>query len=336
MTPLEIDTFVFERSSQQIRQGGWILAGGVGFMCLGLFGLVIALVSRIDDIALHSMSTVPMTMGVLLAMSGWVLSRGPRRVVVTGQSLTIEEASRTRQLLWSDLGWANVGTLVGGQKSITIYDKNGRTFASLSQTLSDFDDLVAAVMSRAKQQPQIASGIQSKKSRRNSLLMAGFAVFMLFAAGFIAWETRENLRGTKLLASDGIDGEGIIDSLEIAPNGVTKRINYTVKNAAGASGSRNVEIEPAYYDELQRTQVTTIPVTYVEQEPGISRLKQGEVIDHDFAKTPAGGFGLATGGLILSLFFLASAALMWNGWDIDLDSKTGKITIKRYGEAAKP
>jgi len=26
-----------------------------------------------------------------------------------------------------------------------------------------------------------------------------------------------------------------------------------------------------------------------------------------------------------------AAALQWRGWDIDLDSKTGKISIKRFG-----
>jgi hypothetical protein len=33
----------------------------------------------------------------------------------------------------------------------------------------------------------------------------------------------------------------------------------------------------------------------------------------------------------ICLFLLVGAGLQWNGWDIDLDSKTGKISIKRFG-----
>jgi hypothetical protein len=34
---------------------------------------------------------------------------------------------------------------------------------------------------------------------------------------------------------------------------------------------------------------------------------------------------------LISLFLMAAAVLQWRGWDIDLDSKTRKISIKQFG-----
>ena len=34
---------------------------------------------------------------------------------------------------------------------------------------------------------------------------------------------------------------------------------------------------------------------------------------------------------VMSLFFLVVSVLMWRGLDIDMDSKTGRVSIKRFG-----
>ena len=49
------------------------------------------------------------------------------------------------------------------------------------------------------------------------------------------------------------------------------------------------------------------------------------------AITVLGGYGMSAVGLVVGLFFLGASVLQWRGWDIDLDSKTGKISIKRFG-----
>ncbi|HUQ67925.1 MAG TPA: hypothetical protein VM165_00290, partial [Planctomycetaceae bacterium] len=73
------------------------------------------------------------------------------------------------------------------------------------------------------------------------------------------------------------------------------------------------------------------PVKYVPTEPAVSRLITGEVVSKDLSESPAvmKGLSLVLGGLCL-LFFIA-AALQWYGWDIDLDSRSGKLSIKRFG-----
>ncbi len=58
----------------------------------------------------------------------------------------------------------------------------------------------------------------------------------------------------------------------------------------------------------------------------ISRLQHGEIFDDDFMKSPAGGYGLSALAALMCIFFFGAAALQWKGWDIDLDSKTGKIS----------
>jgi hypothetical protein len=105
-----------------------------------------------------------------------------------------------------------------------------------------------------------------------------------------------------------------------------------ITNDAGVSGSRKAELDPEYYQELTAAEATTVSVKFVPAEPGISRLLDGEVIDEDFTKTPTGGYGLAVMGALLSLFLVVAGVMQLKGWDIDMDSKTGKISIKRFGE----
>ena len=107
-------------------------------------------------------------------------------------------------------------------------------------------------------------------------------------------------------------------------------MEYRVIGAGGPAGTRNVEVEPAYWDRLEG--VKTVPVIYVPAEPGISRLASGQVRENDFTKTPTGGFGLAALGGLLALFLLGASPFIWNGWDFSQDTKTRKWLLKRYGK----
>ena len=174
--------------------------------------------------------------------------------------------------------------------------------------------------------------IRRRKARKSAVLMAGFASIMILVAAFIAWMTYEEQRTAKLLETDAIEGVATIDRLFVAPNGFTTRVEYSCANEAGETGSRNAEIEPAYHAELTAAGAQTIPVVFVPSEPAISRLRRGEIIEDDFLKTPVGGYGLAVLATVMCLGLLGVAALQWNGWDFGHDSKTGKFSIKRFGE----
>jgi hypothetical protein len=151
-----------------------------------------------------------------------------------------------------------------------------------------------------------------------------------FASGFIAWKTHENQRALRLLAEHGEPGEAEIIRRFVAPNGITKRVEYKVTNSAGLTATRNVEVEPSYWDRLEGAK--SIAVIWVPNEPSASRLALGEAKDREFTNTPAGGYGLAALGGLLGAFLLVASPFMWNGWDLAHDAKSRKWSLKRYGK----
>jgi hypothetical protein len=168
--------------------------------------------------------------------------------------------------------------------------------------------------------------ILRKKARRNAALAFVIGLFMSFGCAFVAWETREEQRASRLLEEKGQPGEGEIVRRFVAPNGVTKRLEYRV----AGSGIRNVEVEPVHWNRLESAK--SVPVIYVPDEPGISRLVRGEVRDKEFTKTPAGGYGMAALCGAMALFLLGASPFMWNGWDLAHDTKNRKWSLKRYGK----
>ena len=75
--------------------------------------------------------------------------------------------------------------------------------------------------------------------------------------------------------------------------------------------------------------VQTVPVVYVPDDPGISRLAFGEEEERDPFKQLGIGYGLPAVAAVVGLFILASAPFLWRGWDIKMDSKSGRISIRR-------
>ena len=171
MTQYNNSVFAFERSARQRFLGILMLTGGAGLVCVGMAGFALVLVIQASQLSLHLLSTMPTTMGVLLGMSGWVINRGARRVVASNQGLHIEDARGIQKHLWTDLGWAQLGSVgLANQKLLTIFDKTGKPIASLSQSLQDFDHLVDIVKSRQANQPDsIASQIRSGKARKSAV-----------------------------------------------------------------------------------------------------------------------------------------------------------------------
>lgn len=328
------EDFVFERSEDQRRRGRWMLIAGLGAGVLSLVGLGFSLVSRVDQLTLHSISTFPMIVAVSLLSAGWSMCRGPECVVIDEEGFQIQENGKTTSYLWKETGWVTVdGTSMSQQKCLVLFDTSGKRIASLSEAFEDFEDLVRIVKSKVADQPGSPGGeIQSRKARKSATWIGIFAIVLIGVSGSVAWMTWEEQRANRLLRSNSIPGEASIDRLFVAPNGVTTRVEYTVTTESGETGSRNAEVEPSYYAQLEREDAQTIPVRYVPSEPSISRLRTGEVRDEDFVKTPLGGYGLAGLTTLMGLGFLAAAVLQWMGWDIDMDSKTGKLSIKRFGE----
>ncbi len=324
---------VFERSESQVRRGGWMLLGGVVMACVAVLGFLLALFSRADQLSVHAMSTLPMIIALGLLAGGWTLSSGPRSVTIDDAGLQIERGRGTERHQWSEIGWVTVTATTARQRRLVLYDVSGKKMAALGEVFDSFDDLISIVKSKVADQPtSVGPGIQLRKARKSAVLMASFASLMILAAASLAWMTYGEQRAARLLETDAVEGVATVDRLFVAPNGSTTRIEYTVTNEAGESGSRNAEIELEVHAELMAADAESVPVMFVPAEPAISRLQRGEIVDDDFMDSPAGGYGLSALVTLMCLFFLGAAALQWRGWDIDLDSKTGKISIKRFGE----
>jgi hypothetical protein len=324
----------FRRPTSSAAKGTLFVFGGIGGMCFALVGFAISVFGRTGLLGLQFMVTFPVILTIGALAAGWRLLRAPHRVVVSSEGILIE---RETQRLDRFFHWDEIGSTVtetGGmshRRFLNITDLAGRSLIRLDQSFEGFDEMVALVSRHvAAKGDDTSRRIHRKKSRRRAALAFAIGLLILLASGFIASTTHEDLRAARLLREKGEPGEGEIVRRIIAPDGWTKRLEYRVTGAGGRMGTRDVEVERGYWDELEHEK--SIPVIYVPDEPEISRLARGEVKEVDFTKTPLGGYGIAALAGLVSFFMLAIAPLAWNGWDLALDPKTKKWSVKQFGE----
>ena len=309
----------------------WMLAG-VGALGIAVVGFVLAVRGRTGPMALQVMTTLPTLAGIGALAAGWTLLRSPRRVSVGPDGLTIETRQATRRLRWDEVGSATVETgATSHRRRLNITDPNGKSIARLDESFSRFDVMTSLIGNHVEARgDDTAARILRKKARRQAVIAFVIGLFILFACGFIAWMTHQKQRADRLLAERGLPGEAEIVRRFVAPNGVTKRLEYRVISAGGQAPTENVEVEPGYWASLEGAE--SVPVIVVPGEPAISRLEEGQVADDDVAKTPAGGYALAALAGLLALFLLVVGVLAWNGWDLAQDSQTKRLMLKRLGK----
>ncbi len=313
----------------------WMLAGAAA-IAFAVVGLVVAIRGRVGPMALQSMTTMPTLVGLGAIAAGWTMLRAPRRVSVGPDGLTIETKQGTRRVRWDEVGFAAVET--GGtnhRRRLNVTDLRGKSIAMLDESFSRFDVMTSLIANHMESKGEdTASPILRKKARRQAVMAFVIGLFMAFACGFIVWSTYQKQRADRLLEERGQPGEAEIVRRFLAPNGVTRRLEYRVVGADGQSATENVEVEPAYWESLEGKK--TIPVIVVPGEPGISRMEEGRAVrDDEFTRTPGGGYPHGDNGRPCwpALFLLVSGVLMWNGWDLGLqDSKTRTWKVKRYGK----
>jgi hypothetical protein len=202
----------------------------------------------------------------------------------------------------------------------------------LDESFGRFDVMTSLIANHMESKgDDTASRLLHKKARRQAALAFLIGLLMALGCGFIIWSTHQKQRADRLLDERGQPGGAEIVRRFLAPNGVTRRLEYRVVDADGRSATENVEVEPAYWESLEGAK--TIPVIVVPGEPGISRLEEGQVgRDDELTRTPGRGYLLGTLGGLLALFMLVTSVLMWNGWDLAQDSKTRTWKVKRYGK----
>jgi hypothetical protein len=327
----------FSRPASAAAKGTLFVFGGIGGLCFALVGFAICLFGRPGPLALHTMVTLPVIVSIGALGAGLRLLRAPRRVVVGPEGILIERETQRldRFFHWDEIG--STSTESGGlshRRFLNVTDLGGKSLIRLDGSFERFDELVALVSDHiAAKGDDTARRIQRKKARRRAVLACAIGLLMLLACGFMAWTTHEDLRAARLLREKGELGEGQIVRLHTAPNGWTRRLEYRVAGTGGRTGTRDVEVERRYWDDLEGEE--SIPVIYVPDEPEISRLARGEVRDEGFTVTPLTGYGSAVLCGLVSLFMLALSPLAWNGWDLSLDPTTKKWSLKRFGEVVE-
>jgi hypothetical protein len=308
----------------------WLL-GGIGLLGFAAFGFLIAMIGRVNQFSLHTMTTLPTILGLGAILAAWSKFRAPREVGVGPNGIRVDSGRQSRTYGWDQIGWSAVQTGgVGLQRSLRLYDVRGRTLVDLSDAIEDFDALAELIKRRIAAKGDPAAGrIQTSKAKRTATLAAVMGVVLLAACAALAWNTHTEIRAARLLEESAVPGQAQIERRFLAPNGITPRLIYRVTTDDGRSATHNAEVERRVWEKLEGAQ--TVPVLYVPENPSISRLMIGEVKEPSSFQQPLIGYGLPIAGAVLAIFLLGAAAVLFSGWNIDLDSKTGRLSIKRYG-----
>lgn len=277
--------------------------------------------------ALHATTTLPMIFAVGLFARGFSRRGTPSRVVIDDDGMEVDFGQDAKRYHWSEIGSATTTNVLNTPKTcLRVTDTAGKTLIKVDESFPDYGRLVELVQARVDAKPDDDSiRILARKAKWMGLFIFACGCFLATAAVFIALQTHWDQRASKLLADKGVVGEGEIVNRFTAPDGVTKRLEYRV----GGSGVRNAEVHPVFWEALDGAE--TVPVVYVPDEPDISRLGIGEVVEKDFLKSPKGAYPLAALGGLMALFLIGYSPFAWRGYDLAFDDKDRTWKIKRYG-----
>jgi hypothetical protein len=301
--------------------------GGIGLIVVAIVGFIAAIAAPHGQLQLHLTTTLPTIIAVGLLAQGFSLRSLPRCIVVGPDGLEVTTKQSTSSYSWSEIGSATTANVLNSHKTcLRITDTAGKTIVRVDESFPDYQRLVKSVQSFVDAKSDDTSlRIMSRKAKRAGLLFFAFGCILALGAGSVALRTHETQRAKELLAVKGVQGEAEIARRFVAPNGVTKRIEYRVQG----SKLKNVEVNPIFWDQLEHAK--TVPVVYIAEEPDISRLEFGEVNKDDFTRTPAGGYLLAALGGLMALFVLGFSPFAWMGYDLAFDKEQRVWKLKRYG-----
>lgn len=310
-----------------------LVVAGVGGILFAVCGFAVSIFVGLDQLAMQGLTTLPILLAVAALTAAWSLARAPQRAAVGEQGIWLHYRNSRKRVAWDEIGWATV--TAGGlnhQKKLVVYDTEGKTAATLSEAFEDFNELADLVTNRIDaMEDDTAERIQTKKAKRSAVLLIACSLGLFGPlAGSTAFMAREQQRADHLFESNAVEGTAKILSRHLAPNGVTKRLEYEITTPDGLTATRNAELTDDCWHALEDAQ--DVPVMYVPGQPKISRVIGCEPDRRDpLTDNPLLMYGLSGMIGVLSVFFLVVGVMQWRGWDIDLDSKTGRISIKRFG-----
>jgi hypothetical protein len=217
------------------------------------------------------------------------------------------------------------------RRRLNLFDRAGRRVATVPDAIQPFDELVDILQQEVtRHADDHTAAVRLRKSRRQAVMLAVAALFFGGLGTTVFVTDRIEARDARLLKEQGQPTTAQMLRHFTAPNGTTRRVEYRVTDAAsGKTADHNVEVKPDLW--LLMSKATEVPVVAVPGRPDVAKLEYGEVKD-DLGMSPTVKVLLYVAVGVMCLFFLFAAVLNWRGIDIDLDSQTGKISIKRFGE----
>lgn len=326
-------TRVFIRNTASGLSAALYFWGGVGLLMLAGIGLFAAIRTRAGAFQLQLMANVPTLLAVGCFIVAWRTRRAPREVVLTENEITIRGRTSTETTVpLAELTMATVHSEPFTQRRrLNLFDRAGRRAAVVPDAIQPFDELVDILQQTvARHADDHTAAVRLRKSRRQAVMLVLAALFFGGLGTTLFITDRIEANDARLLADQGQPATAKMLRHFTAPNGTTRRIEYRVTDAAsGKTADHNVEVDPEIWPLLSNA--TEVPVIAVPGRPDVAKLEFGEVKD-DMGMSPKAKVLLYIAVGVMCLVFIVAAVLNWRGIDIDLDSKTGKFSIKRFGE----
>lgn len=301
------------------------------------FGMLMFLVNLffIDagQFAFHSTTTLPMIGGVFLFMTAMANRSAARQIRLWPNGIEIIRNS-TEAIPWEQVfnvrlaDSTNPGT--PNQKTITLCGANNEPITQIRGVIQEPNLIVDCIKQFAnigavsENSTPVVSKSGKRKGRRSALLTGCGSILLLAAGVFIPIDSYQKEQMRKMLETEAVPSTGIVTETFIAPNGRTLRIKYDVVGSNGVTASHNVEVTPEFYEQVAAG--NQIDVEIIADEPSISRLLQGQVIEqNDLMENPIIGYVLGAFGLLAACFMLPVAVVQWKGYDINFNNGKFKL-----------
>lgn len=320
----------FTSTSKAATTTTLLLFGGILFAAIAVIGFGLALVARSAGLLqLHLSSTLPAILSVGMFTAAYQFAKAPWQVVVSQVGLELYSSKGVKTLGWEQITMSKVESQpYTGKRMLALYGINGRMIARLSSGLDNFDGLSQLIEQRLRLFPPLtADAAKWKKAKRNAVVALIAAVVVFAGVIGLSWMTYTTHRDNQLLQDTGVDAEGNIVRLFVAPDGRTHRVEFRVANAGDDAYLHNVEIRAEVWQLLQGA--ARVPIRTVPGHPDIARLTFGQVDDSVSNPSPALNVFLAIALLALGIFFLVASILAFKGIDISIDPVTKKWKVER-------
>ncbi|MCA9062479.1 MAG: hypothetical protein KDA96_05455 [Planctomycetaceae bacterium] len=324
------DCFEFHRKKPLSSSASIVpLVFGILAILVGIFGFAIALVTSTSQFTMHMMTTVPFLAGIAMISSALANRKAPQSIAIDAAGLRIRSATSDQFFEWKQIAWSrsdNVG--MTPQRQLQLLGSNGRVLVKLPDVFANFDKLERLIRERIGSSGDVAASelIRRKASRKNAWICT-FSSLLLGAAGvFIIIETKANMHRIALLEGATNDVEGVTDELLTAPNGVTRRLRYHVEGENGVpSEIHNVEVEPAYWEQLHKVQ--HVPVVVSTEDINVSRLAYGEIADDEPLERSPVGYLMGGVAAVIAVVLSVAAVVLFLGYEIT--NENGRIQVQR-------